>query len=115
MPIAAFCGIGNPVGFRHTLESLGCQIVAWREFPDHHGYTRADVVDLAAWARTAQPELLVCTRKDLVKLRTQTIGGVPLRAAGIELGFLAGQQALEAAIAPVLQRAAAIPDLGDDE
>ena len=25
-PVAAFCGIGNSAGFRHTLESCGCQI-----------------------------------------------------------------------------------------
>jgi tetraacyldisaccharide 4'-kinase len=114
-PIAAFCGIGNPAGFRHTLETLGCRIVAWREFPDHHGYTRGDVDDLAAWAHTSQPAMLVCTRKDLVKLRTPSIGGVSLRAAGIELAFLAGQAELETALAPVIQRAAAVPDLGDGE
>lgn len=114
-PIAAFCGIGNPAGFRHTLESLGCRIVAWREFPDHHGYTRADVDDLAAWARMSQPAMLVCTRKDLVKLRTSSIGGAPLRAAGIELAFLAGQGELETALAPAIQRAAAVPDLGEQE
>ncbi len=114
-PIAAFCGIGNPAGFRHTLETLGGQIVAWREFPDHHGYTRADVDDLAAWAGAAGAAMLVCTRKDLVKLRTSSLGGAPLRALGIELGFLAGQAALEAAVAPVLQRAAEIPELASGE
>ena len=31
--IAAFCGIGNPAGFRHTLESLGCHLAQWREIP----------------------------------------------------------------------------------
>src|SRR6185295_12826303 len=61
--VAAFCGIGNPAGFRHTLESLGCAVVGSREFPDHHGYTREDVDDLAAWARETGATLLVCTRK----------------------------------------------------
>ena len=37
--VAAFCGIGNPAGFRHTLTATGCEPVAWREFPDHHAYT----------------------------------------------------------------------------
>ena len=36
--VAAFCGLGNPAGFRRTLESTGCEIVVWREFPDHHAY-----------------------------------------------------------------------------
>src|SRR4051812_48896392 len=37
-PIAAFCGIGNPAGFRHTLETCRLEIAAWREFPDHCPY-----------------------------------------------------------------------------
>jgi len=48
--IAAFCGIGNPAGFRHTLKTLGCNVTAWREFPDHHSYTREDVESLKEWA-----------------------------------------------------------------
>ena len=47
--IAVFCGIGNPAGFRHTLDSLKVNIVSWREFPDHHQYTQADVESLATW------------------------------------------------------------------
>ncbi|MBY0587231.1 tetraacyldisaccharide 4'-kinase [bacterium] len=34
--VAAFCGIGNPNGFRTTLTGLGAQVVAWRAFPDHY-------------------------------------------------------------------------------
>ena len=44
--VAAFCGIGNPAGFRHTLAATGCELVAWREFPDHHAYTAADQSEL---------------------------------------------------------------------
>ena len=46
--VAAFCGIGNPAGFRHTLQACGCQVVDFREFPDHHPYNRADVESLAS-------------------------------------------------------------------
>ena len=38
-PVAAFCGVGNPAGFRHTLSSCGYQLAGFREFPDHHAYT----------------------------------------------------------------------------
>jgi tetraacyldisaccharide 4'-kinase len=88
--VAAFCGIGNPAGFRHTLGTLGCKIVAWREFPDHHNYTREDVASLSQWGQ--QADILVCTRKDLVKLRVPTLGGVPLWAVNIEIGFLTGEE-----------------------
>src|SRR5262249_25152626 len=34
--VAAFCGIGNPRGFRHTLDQCGYSVTTWREFPDHY-------------------------------------------------------------------------------
>ncbi|MDZ4656235.1 MAG: tetraacyldisaccharide 4'-kinase [Bythopirellula sp.] len=91
--VAAFCGIGNPAGFRYTLATLGCEIIAWREFPDHHNYTRADVASLSEWGQNA--DAIVCTRKDLVKLRVPTLGGVALWAVEVEIGFVKGQSAIE--------------------
>lgn len=105
--ILAFCGIGNPAGFRHTLEGLGCQIAAWREFPDHHNYTREDVEELAQLVRTSGGRVAVCTRKDLVKLRVPTVGGAPLRAVSVELRFLRGEAELTAAMKPIADRALA--------
>ena len=67
--VAAFCGIGNPAGFRHTLTGTGCEVVAWREFPDHHAYTPADLSALSDMTRNANAQAIVCTQKDLVKLR----------------------------------------------
>ncbi len=37
--VLAFCGIGNPSGFRQTLANCGARIQAFREFPDHHRYS----------------------------------------------------------------------------
>jgi tetraacyldisaccharide 4'-kinase len=99
--IAAFCGIGNPAGFRHTLEGLGCQVEAWREFPDHHNYAREDVEGLSRLARESGAEMALCTRKDLVKLRVPFIGDIPLRAVGVQLQFLRGESELTAALAPL--------------
>jgi tetraacyldisaccharide 4'-kinase len=80
-------------------------VAAWREFPDHHDYTRDDVTELAELLRTTHARFAICTRKDLVKLRVQTIAGAPLRAIGVELQFLAGEQALRDALAPLAARA----------
>ncbi len=99
--VAAFCGIGNPAGFRHTLNTLGCEIVAWREFPDHHNYTREDVTSLSQWGQ--QADALLCTRKDLVKLRVPTLGSIPLWAVGIGIGFLSGQNVLEEKLEKILK------------
>jgi tetraacyldisaccharide 4'-kinase len=100
--VAAFCGIGNAAGFRHTLNSLGCNVVAWREFPDHHNYTREDVTSLSMWGQ--QADVLVCTRKDLVKLRVPTLGSIPLWAVKVEIGFLAGEAEFEQSLAKIVER-----------
>lgn len=102
--VAAFCGIGNPAGFRRTLQRLGATIAGFREFPDHHAYERADIEALADWAERLDATWLICTAKDLVKLRVERIGSRPLWAVGIELKILAGQSDFEALLEPLLPR-----------
>ncbi len=94
-PVAAFCGIGNPGGFRHTLETCGCRVIAFREFPDHHAYDRADVEALTEWTESLQVTAVLCTHKDLVKLGIERLGNVSLRAVTVGMDFLGGEQALE--------------------
>jgi tetraacyldisaccharide 4'-kinase len=98
-PVAAFCGIGNPAGFRHTLDACGCRVVDFREFPDHHRYTPAEVESLSTWAAEQPVSAILCTMKDLVKLPVEQLGGRPLLAVVVGLEFLAGQEAFEARLA----------------
>ena len=116
-PVVAFCGIGNPAGFRHTLEGLGCRVERWREFPDHHDYTRENVEEIAGLIRESGARFAVCTRKDLVKLRVPAVGGAPLRAVSVELKFLCGEADLKGALQPIIDAASAANDemFGDDE
>jgi tetraacyldisaccharide 4'-kinase len=100
--IAAFCGIGNPAGFRHTLVECGYDVGELREFPDHHAYERDDIDSLGHWAREKRASALVCTHKDLVKLGVDEIAGIPLWAVEIGLDILSGQQALEECLAGVV-------------
>jgi tetraacyldisaccharide 4'-kinase len=95
--VSAFCGIGNPLGFRRTLERCGCRIADFREFPDHHAYTRGDIDALSRWAG-AQPGVsrIVCTHKDLVKIGETSLGPAPLWALTIGMEILAGADPLEA-------------------
>jgi tetraacyldisaccharide 4'-kinase len=99
--IAAFAGIGNPAGFRHTLASCGYDVSLFREFADHHPYSRADLDSLATWARQAEVAAVVCTHKDLVKIGVSTLGDKPLWAVRIGLEFLAGESELSAKLAAV--------------
>ncbi len=89
-PVAAFCGIGNPAGFRHTLEACGCRLLGFRAFSDHHRYTPADSAQLSDWAKGLGASLLLCTGKDLVKLSPDRFGDPPLWAIGIEIEFRSG-------------------------
>ena len=111
-PVAAFCGLGNPTGFRHTLDTCGYQTVAFREFPDHHAYTAADIESLSAWADELQTgragiEAVVCTSKDLVKLGIikldgDRLGRLPLWSLSISLSFLRGQADFERVLGNLL-------------
>jgi tetraacyldisaccharide 4'-kinase len=92
--VAAFCGIGNPEGFRHTLVSMGYNIVAWREFPDHHAYARTDIEGLSEWAQGLDAAAVVCTQKDLVKIGLSYLGGRPLWAVAVGLKFVTGEDEL---------------------
>jgi tetraacyldisaccharide 4'-kinase len=101
--IAAFCGIGNPLGFQHTLAAAGCQIAAWRTFPDHHKYSAPDFAALSAMATGCNASLAVCTQKDLVKVSQTNLGGTPLWAVAIEMKFQAGQDEFEKALEDVAE------------
>jgi tetraacyldisaccharide 4'-kinase len=106
-PVAGFCGIGNPNAFRQTLKGLGARIVEFRAFGDHHPYGRADVEELNRWAAQLPSETMVATtQKDWVKLRVEELGGRPLRAVRIGLGFRDGQEEFDA----LLQRIALAND-----
>lgn len=85
----AFCGIGNPAGFRGTLDRLNVQVAEFREFPDHFDYGTPDVESLSNWAlHHPTATAIVCTRKDLVKLPHDSLGNLPLAALQIDIEFL---------------------------
>jgi len=101
--VVAFCGIGNPEGFRRTLAVLGVDVLGFRAYPDHHPYrSAAEVADLANWSRSLGAELALTTQKDLVKLRAPALGPVPLLALRIGLEVVEGAEILDAALRPLL-------------
>ena len=107
--IAAFAGIGNPSAFRTSLENLGADLAGFRPFPDHHAYTATDLHALHDWAAGLRAELVVTTLKDLVKLRVERLGDIPLFALEIALEILPGGDSsdrLESLLESVVARAA---------
>lgn len=95
-PISAFCGIGNPVGFRRTLSDIGLPVTdaQFRIFPDHHRYTREDVETLTKWAATYSLSALVTTLKDQVKIPVDKLGATPLWSIDIGTTVLANEHLL---------------------
>jgi tetraacyldisaccharide 4'-kinase len=95
-PVGAFCGIGNPAGFHHTLRTCNFDVLAFREFPDHHVFDAAELDRLHAWAdELPHVAALVCTHKDLVKIRTPRIGPHTVWAMTIGLEIRRGLDGLE--------------------
>ncbi len=106
--VLAFCGLGNPAGFRHTLEVCGYDVVDFHEFPDHHAYSPSDLSLLAAAARKAEAEALVCTQKDLVKIGADRLGDLPLWAVRVGIEFLTGRDEFEKILRTNLAAAASV-------
>jgi tetraacyldisaccharide 4'-kinase len=101
--VAAFCGLGNPRAFHRTLTDIGATLSAFRTYPDHHAYTRADVDDLHDWTRSLpQESLIVTTQKDLVKLRLSALGDCSLWSLRIRLHVEAGEDVLMRKLRSVL-------------
>jgi tetraacyldisaccharide 4'-kinase len=98
--IAAFCGIGNPTGFRHTLSRRGLTLVDLLAMPDHCPYGPGDIARIERWLATLPAaEVVVCTRKDLVKIPRSSLAGRPLFALEISIEIRRGQAELEARLA----------------
>jgi tetraacyldisaccharide 4'-kinase len=95
--IAAFCGIGNPAGFRHTLASAGLNAGEVLELPDHCPYDEPTMARLTRWLEgVPQAAAAVCTQKDLVKIPQEQLAGRPLWSLEIELAIVRGEEALRA-------------------
>lgn len=89
--VLAFCGIGNPAAFSQTIADCGADVADLKALADHARYDAPAMQSLQEWARQHQNaagqriDRVLCTQKDLVKVRAGQIGGLPLQAVQIEL------------------------------
>lgn len=65
--VFAFAGIGRPEKFYATLRHIGCTVAATTDFPDHHPYTPAQIMELCEKA-AGLDAIPVTTEKDYVRL-----------------------------------------------
>ena len=95
--ICAFCGIGNPSPFFAEIQRLGISLDIGkntRTFPDHCSYGEGGTATISAWREAENPKAFLCTGKDIVKLPTTHLDGVPLFFLRTELVFLTGEATL---------------------
>lgn len=95
--VAIVSAIGNPAAFEQTVRQCGGTVVDVQRLPDHDPYSPETVRQLRLWIEQLEDriDLVVCTHKDLVKLRTDRMGGQPLAALMIEFELLDGHAELE--------------------
>ena len=99
--VLAVCGIGNPGAFAETLNRYKPEKVELLPFPDHHHYSRADVVRIQNEAKRTEADFIVTTRKDELKLtafctdegdNTTIIGDYPpILVLAVELSVTVGE------------------------
>lgn len=105
--VLAFCGIGNPEGFRRTLTDAGITIAddAMVTFADHHHYTEAEFSTLVQRATSQGAKALITTQKDLVKLDPTWESALPVWALVIGAEVMAGREELESILTDLLPQA----------
>ena len=83
--VFACAGIAEPAQFFEALAAAGWRVTARLAFPDHHPYSRADVVRLFAAARSAGARAVVTTEKDLVRLLPHRPFSMPVESAPLTM------------------------------
>ena len=76
--LTAFCGIGNPDGFRSTLNSFNPALLELLEFPDHHNYTLSDLEKIRNNYISSNSNFLITTEKDSFKLPSDFFSEIDL-------------------------------------
>jgi tetraacyldisaccharide 4'-kinase len=72
--VLAVSAVGDPRSFTRQLILIGAEVTAI-SFPDHHAFSAADAAHIAK--RSNDYDIVVCTLKDAVKLRSLWPDGGP--------------------------------------
>jgi tetraacyldisaccharide 4'-kinase len=89
--LIAFAGIGSPAGFRRTLAEAAVRVADFKEFPDHHWYTREELGGLDRRAAEIDADGFVTTEKDWVRLRPLPPLKHPVYVLSVRLELTSGE------------------------
>lgn len=112
VPVVVLSAIGNPDAFVETVRRCGAEVVDRRDLPDHDPLAPDTVADLDRSIRALgdSVEMVICTHKDLVKLRTDRLGGRPVAAVLIDWVITDGESILESLLSERLLASCSTPD-----
>ena len=89
--ILSLCAIGTPENFQKTLKSLNIHYKQSLVYPDHYPFKEKDINKINAFIEKNKIDIILCTEKDLVKLKQhKKMLGVPLAAITINYSFSEG-------------------------
>lgn len=100
--VFGFSGIAVNDRFKQTLESLGCHLVGFNGFADHHPYSRADVAALQRRADQYGADLVCTTAKDIIRLSHRGTWPLELAVIDVELSLVGRRSAFEKDVVSVL-------------
>ncbi|MCA9733655.1 MAG: tetraacyldisaccharide 4'-kinase [Deferribacteres bacterium] len=91
--IFVISGIGQPEKLHTYLQKIGCTIIAFRHFKDHHVYKEYEITKAVAEFHAIGAQILVTTWKDWVKIQsfealTKIKVCIPEHKAHLDLKFL---------------------------
>jgi tetraacyldisaccharide 4'-kinase len=86
-PLAAFCGLGNPVSFWRLIDETGARTVARHAFPDHYRPTAADLDAFLREAAAAGAQRVLITAKDAENLPDSWQPSLPVCVLTAQVGF----------------------------
>jgi tetraacyldisaccharide 4'-kinase len=91
--VLIFAGIGNPEAFISTVRSIGAEPVDFCIFNDHQEYNPAIIQRIYTHADASNPEILVTTEKDYVKLAEFELDR-PVWRVAVEMDIAKGREEL---------------------
>jgi tetraacyldisaccharide 4'-kinase len=103
--VLAFSGIGNNEDFLKTVHILGCEVLEFLAFSDHHAYRGEDVDRIQRLAERSRVDLILTTEKDYVRVAPIVAWRTRLLAVAVGVAFHDGGRGFEDYLATALQKA----------
>ncbi len=86
-PVLGFCGIARPARFQATLEQAGYCVREFVAYPDHHGFSPADLAMIKK--RAAKGGLaLITTEKDACRLGPAVMADLGAQVLRVNMNFI---------------------------